>query len=319
MGIHHVAIAGGSGGLGRTLTCELCKDEEIHVYVLSRKSKPPLDLASNARWLEAPYDNIDELSKLLDSNSIDTVISTLTPSAPEVFLAQDNLILAASQSASVNRFIPSEWGIDSSLNDEHLPLSFKTAKLSSLALLRQQRSRLSHTVVYNGYFMDYFGMPHCPSSMLPETPFIDIAARKAAIPGSGHEPVSWTYTQDVAKYVRELVRSEDPWPAETLIEGDKVSLNEVLAIAEQARGGVKFDVVHDSLDALRKGKISEIPAYVALYDTFPKAVLLEWMAAFGVGIVTGVFDLGGDLLNDRYKEIQPVKMRDFIWMCWEGR
>lgn len=37
MGLHHVAIAGGSGGLGRTLTCELCNNEEIHVYVLSRK------------------------------------------------------------------------------------------------------------------------------------------------------------------------------------------------------------------------------------------------------------------------------------------
>ena len=37
MGFHHVAIAGGSGGLGRTLTCKLCNNEEIQVYVLSRK------------------------------------------------------------------------------------------------------------------------------------------------------------------------------------------------------------------------------------------------------------------------------------------
>ena len=120
----------------------------------------------------------------------------------------------------------------------HLPLSFKTAKQSSLDLLRQQPN-LSYTVVYNGYFMDYFGMPHCESFMLPETPFIDIAARKAAIPGSGNDLVTWTYTKDVARYVLELVRSEDPWPAETLIEGDKASLNEVLAIAEQARGGTE--------------------------------------------------------------------------------
>ena len=121
----------------------------------------------------------------------------------------------------------------------HLPLSFKTAKQSSLDLLRQQPN-LSYTVVYNGYFMDYFGMPHCESFMLPETPFIDIAARKAAIPGSGNDLVTWTYTKDVARYVLELVRSEDPWPAETLIEGDKASLNEVLAIAEQVRGGTEI-------------------------------------------------------------------------------
>ena len=79
-------------------------------------------------------------------------------------------------------------------------------------------------------------MPHCESYMLPETPFIDIAARKAAIPGSGNDLVTWTYTKDVAIYVLELVRSEDPWPTETFIVGDKVSLNEILAMAEQVRG-----------------------------------------------------------------------------------
>ena len=125
----------------------------------------------------------------------------------------------------------------------HLPLSWKALKQSSLALLRQQQpSRLSYTVVYNGYFMDYFGMPHCESYMLPETPFLDIAARKAAIPGSGTEPVAWTYTKDVAKYVLGLVRSEAPWPAETVIVGDKLSFNEVLAIAEQVRGTLQSTV-----------------------------------------------------------------------------
>lgn len=83
--------------------------------------------------------------------------------------------------------------------------------------------------------------------------------------------------------------------------------------------GAKFDVVHDSLADLRAGKISEIPAYEALYDVLPKETLLDWMAAFGVGIITGVFDLKGDLLNDKYSNIQPVKMREFIKMHWEGK
>ena len=84
--------------------------------------------------------------------------------------------------------------------------------------------------------------------------------------------------------------------------------------------GAKFDVVHDTLDDLRAGKISEIPAYGALRDVLPKEMLLEMMAALGVAMVTGVFDLEGDALNDKYRNrIQPVKMRDFIQMHWEGR
>ena len=78
-------------------------------------------------------------------------------------------------------------------------------------------------------------------------------------------------------------------------------------------------MVHDTLEDLRAGRISEIPAYVALYAVFPKEMLLEMMAALGVGMITGVFDLKGDLLNDKYSEIQPVKVRDFIKMHWEGK
>ena len=78
-------------------------------------------------------------------------------------------------------------------------------------------------------------------------------------------------------------------------------------------------MVHDTLEDLRAGKISEIPAYVALYDVFPKEELLGMMAGLGVGMITGVFDLQGDLLNDKYSKIQPVKVRDFIKMHWEGK
>ena len=78
-------------------------------------------------------------------------------------------------------------------------------------------------------------------------------------------------------------------------------------------------MVHDTLEDLRAGRISEIPAYLALYDVFPKEMLLEMMAALGVGMITGVFDLIGDLLNDKYSEIQPMKVRGFIKMHWEGK
>ena len=77
--------------------------------------------------------------------------------------------------------------------------------------------------------------------------------------------------------------------------------------------------MHDTLEDLRAGKISEIPAYLALYDVFPKEMLLEMMAALGVGMITGVFDLKGDLLNDKYSRIQPVKVSDFIKMHWKGK
>lgn len=79
-------------------------------------------------------------------------------------------------------------------------------------------------------------MPHYQSYMVPETPFVDISARKAAIPGSGDDPVVWTLTTDVAKYVRKMVESDGPWPRKSLVVGDTISINEILQIAEHARG-----------------------------------------------------------------------------------
>lgn len=254
---------------------------------------------------------------LLKTNVIHTVISTLNPPTQEVYEAELNLIRAASQSGTVKRYAPSEWGIDWSSDDEHLPLSWKGFKSKAVEELKRHPN-LEYTQFYNGYFMDYFGMPHVPSHMLPEAPYIDVAAGKAAIPGSGDDKVVFTYTKDVAKYVRKAVESSDTWPLITKITGDCVTLNEVVAIAEGARG-IKFDITYNSLEDLRAGKITEIPAYKPAYEVMPKDFFLEMMAGLGIAMVMGVFDIGEDTLNERYPAVKPVKMVDLIKVYWEGR
>ncbi|KAI4151328.1 MAG: hypothetical protein LQ341_000927 [Variospora aurantia] len=312
-----IAIAGGTGGLGRTLLDELAQNSDHIVFVLSRKPGLPFDSPANVRCLVTKYENVDDLKELLKNNEIHTVISTMNPPLPEVHAAQDNLIRAAAQSGTVKRFIPSEWAVDYFTDDERLPLSWKVPKRQSIAELKKH-PELEYTMVYNGYFLDYYGMPHCESYMLREAPFIDIAARKAGIPGSGNEKVTFTYTKDVAKFVRKLVESESKWPARSVIAGDVFTFNEVLEVAERVRGE-RFDVAYDSLDDLRKGKITEIPSYLPLYDAFSKEFMLEMMAGFGVAMATGVFAFEGDLLNETYPEIHTTKMRDFIKDHWHGR
>ncbi|KAL8826298.1 MAG: hypothetical protein Q9170_007455 [Blastenia crenularia] len=312
-----IAIAGGTGGLGRTLVDELCKGGEHTTFVLSRKSQLPFEVSSNVHCLATDYGNLQGLRGLLDSNNIHTVISTLNPPTPEVHTSQNNLIQASAESRTVKRFIPSEWGIDYFSDDEHVPLPWKILKRQSISQLKKYPN-LEYTMVYNGYFMDYFGMPHCQSHMLPEIPYIDIAAAKAAIPGTGDEKVSLTYTKDVAKLVRKLVESEERWPVQTLIAGDVVTFNGILEAAEQARG-IKFDVVHDSLQDLRQGKVTEIPAYGPMYEVFSKEVFLEMTAAFAVAMVTGVFVFDGKHFNEQYPEIRMTKLRDFIMTHWSGK
>ena len=82
---------------------------------------------------------------------------------------------------------------------------------------------------------------------------------------------------------------------------------------------MKFDVVHDSLQDSRAGKVTEIPAYRPIYEVFPKEFLLEMMARFGVAMVTGAFAFEGDLFNQKHSEIQTTKMCAFIKTHWSGR
>ena len=171
----------------------------------------------------------------LRGNEIHTAISTLSPPTPEVHSAQINLIRAAAQSGTVKRFAPSEWGIDLFSDDEHLPLDWKGFKREAVQEL-ENHPELEYSLFLPGFFLDYFGMPHCPSHMLAEVPYVDIAAGKAAIPGSGNEKIVMTYTRDVAKYVRKAVESEEKWPKTSIIVGDRFTLNEVVQAAERARG-----------------------------------------------------------------------------------
>ena len=43
------------------------------------------------------------------------------------------------------------------------------------------------------------------------------------------------------------------------------------------------------------------------------------MAAFGVAMVTGVFDLSDDTLNKKFPDVETVKLADFVAEHWAGK
>jgi nucleoside-diphosphate-sugar epimerase len=94
---------------------------------------------------------------------------------------------------------------------------------------------LEWTSVHIGYIADYFGIPHIRSHMSPLTINIDMANKAAAIPGTGNDLVSFTYSFDVARFV-EAALDLPHWEQELFCYGDKRTLNEVVRIAEEETG-----------------------------------------------------------------------------------
>ena len=104
----------------------------------------------------------------------------------------------------------------------------------SLEALR--KTDLEWTQFQNGLFLDYFGMPHVESYLNPFVVFVDIAHRKAAIPGStGDELINLTYTKDLAKFVVASLNLEK-WDQVLSVYSDQISIRQIVDLAEEATG-----------------------------------------------------------------------------------
>jgi uncharacterized protein YbjT (DUF2867 family) len=179
-----------------------------------------------------------------------------------------------------------------------------------------EATSLEYTSVLNGYFLDYFVLPKVKSYMSPMALVLDIPNNFAAIPGSGDVPAVFTHTSDVARFVAALVK-QPRWEKESYIIGDRVTWNEFLRLAEEAKG-TKFTVVHDSLEKLKTGQITELPSHPSLYPFFPKHMLQGFFAAFGIMFEQGKFDLRpSHSLNDAFPDIKPKTVKELVFEAWK--
>lgn len=128
-----------------------------------------------------------------------------------------------------------EWANYGALQswDRAASFTLTTGKIEILQLLRT--TPLEYTSVYNGYFLDSFGMPYV-KSYLPECPIVlDFRNKTVVIPASGDVPIAFTHTFDVAKFVASILRLE-AWPKDSFTIGDRRTPNEILKIAKEITG-----------------------------------------------------------------------------------
>jgi nucleoside-diphosphate-sugar epimerase len=162
--------------------------------------------------------------------------------------------------------------------------------------------------------------------MPSEVPFVDIEACQATIPGTGEEQIVWTHTTDVAKFVsRAISMKPGAWKEHSWIVVDKVTFHQILGAAEKARGA-KYNVTYDSLEKLRRGEVTSIPAnkaHAALYST-PEfdatEILMAMFAGIGAAMASGDLNIAEeDSLNAQFPDIKTIKVVEFIEKYWDGK
>lgn len=186
---------------------------------------------------------------------------------------------------------------------------------------RLEDSPLEWSSINIGFFADYFLNSRVPSYLQPMPLFLDISSNVAAIPGDGNTPVALTHSTDVAAFVARLVGAPaGTWSRASVVVGDKVTFNQLLHLVESAKG-TKFAVSYDSVEALRKGEMTELPGHVGMYRFMPKPMLRSMFAAFGIMFASGLLDVKTDeaeeSLNRRFTEMKTKSMKELVDAAWK--
>ncbi|KAL4784437.1 pyridoxal phosphate-dependent transferase [Aspergillus varians] len=307
-----IAVAGGTGGVGKTIVDVLTQQAKHEVIVLTRKVHENNPILNRAKQIEVDYTNITSLTETLEKHKVHTVISAISLFEDEHSVSQLNLIKAAEDAPSTRRFVPSEYSFVQT--ESLLPIDPSiTYFLDAVELLK--KTTLQFTRVVPGFFMDYWGMPHVRANLSPMTIGVDMVNCEAAIPGDGNDVICMTYTYDMAAFIARLLEVEE-WEEFSVVVGDAVTFNQLVEVGERVRGR-KFKVVYDSVDKVREGAVTVPiqPEGVA----YGGEELVEVMAFMDSLILEKLFDFPEAIRgNGRFSDLKLVKIEEFVRKAWEG-
>ncbi|KAJ5973360.1 hypothetical protein N7481_010570 [Penicillium waksmanii] len=309
-----VAVAGGTGGVGKTLVETLEQQSKFRVIVLSRskESKEKPATGTPGLYVQIDYNDVPALTRQLEHHNIHTIISAIGLTSEETSNSQMNLIEAADKSKVTERFIPSEYSFIQTA--DLLPID-PSIQFWLDAANRLKSSSLQYTRVIPGFFMDYWGMPHVKTNLQPYRFGIDISSRIAAIPGDGNDVICMTYTYDMARYLIKAL-DLDEWPEFSIVVGDQITYNQILAIVEKILGE-KFLVTYDSVDQVAAGNVTNPPMPSDL--GYSQEEITEATALVSRLTVNGVFELPKEnRLNTLFPDVQPLTMRKLLEDSWGG-
>jgi hypothetical protein len=97
---------------------------------------------------------------------------------------------------------------------------------------------LEYTRIANGWFLDYYGMPHWKTYLNPWINVINMEKRWAVVPGDGTAKANFITTQDMARFAARLMDLKS-WSPITSIVAQTMSFNELVAMAEKVTSKCK--------------------------------------------------------------------------------
>ncbi|OCT48174.1 NmrA-like family protein [Cladophialophora carrionii] len=290
------------------------------------KAKWSLDtLITHSVTEQADYSNPADLRFKLAG--VDTVISTISGNAQ---LA----LIDAAAAAHVRRFVPSEFGGPPSLRPQNDLLDHHR-RAAILRLHQHESSGMRFTVFTCGVLYERFAPGGMAASQIglasnigQEGDYLmDFRRRRAQVPylNAAGQPatICMTSAADVARFV--VVALDLPsWPREFRLRGERLTVREVVAIAEDIQGMLPSNSSTDQKTDSRTdaGRAFEISGHTrsSLQDalTYARAVgdrARETRVHHLITTAEGRYDFVNTNLN-QLVSVRPESFRDWLLRVW---
>ncbi|EXJ83208.1 hypothetical protein A1O1_06827 [Capronia coronata CBS 617.96] len=299
-----VAVVG-TNGLAQYIVHNLATQTSHQFVILSRRPSPGL-VARGWQVLQVDYSNQGDLQFKLAG--VDTVISTISGNAQ---LA----LVDAAAAAHVRRFVPSEFAGPPSLRP-HNDILDDGRRAAILRLHQLEGSGMQFTIFTCGVLYERFAPGGMAASQIglrsnigQEGDYLmDFRRRRAQIPylsSTGQAAtICMTSAQDVARFVVAALDLPS-WPREFRLRGERMSVRDVVAVAEGISGR-QFEISGHTRSSLQ-----DALTYARAVGDRGREIRVHHLMA----TAEGRYDFVSTNL-DQLVTIRPEKFRDWLVRVW---
>jgi len=211
---------------------------KFNITVLTRDTSKVPSLPG-VKAVKVDYTDQAGLTSILKAANADAVVATL--GTPPTLLEIETALLNASIEAGVKRFIPTEFGLDTSKpsGQKILLMGYKIAFLDILKKAAQE-GKITYTAIPTGPFLDW--------GLVTKWMGFDADKKHADIYNDGNDLVTGTTVPNIANAIVGTLSNLDGTKNQTLlVSSATTSQNEVLREIE-AQSGEKWTVTYHDVD-----------------------------------------------------------------------
>ncbi|KAI1269537.1 NAD(P)-binding protein [Xylariaceae sp. FL1019] len=219
--IKRVAIAGATGNLGPAIVTQLIK-AGFEVTALTRQDSTN-SLPNSVKVKAVDYDSVDSLSSALENQH--ALISTLGSLA----LSKQLKLVQAAINAKVNRFIPSEFGSDTSNpKTSKLPVFADKVVVANTLAEAAEKGSITYTIIRNGPFFDW---------TMKAGLLLNIPERSVILYDGGNRLLSTSTLETIGKGVVGVLKNPEATKNRGVyIHDTAITMKQLHAWAEKATG-----------------------------------------------------------------------------------